>query len=310
MHNKLKTKFLGVEVKSPLVLPAGIMDMSFSGLSISSQNGAGIVTSKSFTLEPRSGHKGPVVAEFESGLLNAMGLCNPGIADGIAEINEFKNRSDTPVIVSVFAINTNDFLKLTDYVNNSKADFLELNLSCPNVYDEFGIPLAASEKEVFKIVEAVKQLSKLPVIAKLSPNVYDIVAIAKAAESAGADALCLINTVGPGMLIDTKMVKPILFNKFGGMSGPCVKPIALKLVYQTFSAVNIPIIGLGGVTSGEDAAEMMMAGASVVGVGTAVYYRGIDVFNKINREILEFMNENGYENVAEIPKLEKVEMKN
>lgn len=310
MHNKLKTKFLGVEVKSPLVLPAGIMDMSFSGLSISSQNGAGIVTSKSFTLEPRSGHKGPVVAEFESGLLNAMGLCNPGIADGIAEINEFKNRSDTPVIVSVFAINTNDFLKLTDYVNNSKADFLELNLSCPNVYDEFGIPLAASEKEVFKIVEAVKQLSKLPVIAKLSPNVYDIVAIAKAAESAGADALCLINTVGPGMLIDTKMVKPILFNKFGGMSGPCVKPIALKLVYQTFSAVNIPIIGLGGVTSGEDAVEMMMAGASVVGVGTAVYYRGIDVFNKINREIIEFMEENGYENVAEIPKLEKVEMKN
>ncbi|RLC50717.1 MAG: dihydroorotate dehydrogenase [Candidatus Cloacimonadota bacterium] len=310
MHNKLKTKFLGVEVKSPLVLPAGIMDMSFSGLSISSQNGAGIVTSKSFTLEPRSGHKGPVVAEFESGLLNAMGLCNPGIADGIAEINEFKNRSDTPVIVSVFAINTNDFLKLTDYVNNSKADFLELNLSCPNVYDEFGIPLAASEKEVFKIVEAVKQLSKLPVIAKLSPNVYDIVAIAKAAESAGADALCLINTVGPGMLIDTRMVKPILFNKFGGMSGPCVKPIALKLVYQTFSAVNIPIIGLGGVTSGEDAAEMMMAGASVVGVGTAVYYRGIDVFNKINREILEFMNENGYENVAEIPKLEKLEIQN
>ena len=310
MHNKLKTKFLGVEVKSPLVLPAGIMDMSFSGLSISSQNGAGIVTSKSFTLEPRSGHKGPVVAEFESGLLNAMGLCNPGIADGIAEIDEFKKRSDTPVIVSVFAINTNDFLKLTDYVNNSKADFLELNLSCPNVYDEFGIPLAASEKEVFKIVEAVKQLSKLPVIAKLSPNVYDIVAIAKAAESAGADALCLINTVGPGMLIDTKMVKPILFNKFGGMSGPCVKPIALKLVYQTFSAVNIPIIGLGGVTSGEDAVEMMMAGASVVGVGTAVYYRGIDVFNKINREIIEFMEENGYENVAEIPKLEKLEIQN
>ena len=310
MHNKLKTKFLGVEVKSPLVLPAGIMDMSFSGLSISSQNGAGIVTSKSFTLEPRSGHKGPVVAEFESGLLNAMGLCNPGILEGLAEIDEFKKRSDTPVIVSVFAINTNDFLKLTDYVNNSKADFLELNLSCPNVYDEFGIPLAASEKEVFKIVEAVKQLSKLPVIAKLSPNVYDIVAIAKAAESAGADALCLINTVGPGMLIDTRMVKPILFNKFGGISGPCVKPIALKLVYQTFSAVNIPIIGLGGVTSGEDAVEMMMAGASVVGVGTAVYYRGIDVFNKINREIIEFMEENGYNNVAEIPKLEKVEMKN
>jgi len=306
MHNRLKTKFLGVEVNSPLVLPAGIMDMSFSGLSISSQNGAGIVTTKSFTLEPRVGHKGPVVAEFEGGILNSMGLCNPGIINGIAEINEFKKRSDTPVIASVFATNADDFLRLTKYINDSQADFLELNLSCPNVYDEFGIPLAASEKEVFKIVKAVKQISELPVIAKLSPNVYDIISIAKAAESAGADALCLVNTVGPGMLIDIKTVKPILFNKFGGMSGPAIKPIALKLVYQTYSAVKIPIVGTGGVKTGEDAIEMIMAGASVVGVGTAVYYRGIEVFDKINKEIIEFMNQNGYKYLEEIPKLEKI----
>jgi len=306
MHNRLKTKFLGVEVNSPLVLPAGIMDMSFSGLSISSQNGAGIVTTKSFTLEPRVGHKGPVVAEFEGGILNSMGLCNPGIINGIAEINEFKKRSDTPVIASVFATNADDFLRLTKYINDSQADFLELNLSCPNVYDEFGIPLAASEKEVFKIVKAVKQISELPVIAKLSPNVYDIISIAKAAESAGANALCLVNTVGPGMLIDIKTVKPILFNKFGGMSGPAIKPIALKLVYQTYSAVKIPIVGTGGVKTGEDAIEMIMAGASVVGVGTAVYYRGIEVFDKINKEIIEFMNQNGYKYLEEIPKLEKI----
>jgi dihydroorotate dehydrogenase (NAD+) catalytic subunit len=304
MHKRLKTKFLGKTVKSPLVLPAGIMDMSYSGLKITSENGAGIVTSKSLTLQPRSGHKGPVIAEFEGGLLNCMGLCNPGIEDGIAEINEYKKRSDTPVIVSVFATNTTDFLELTKFVNKSQGDFIELNLSCPNVFDEFGIPLAASQDEVFKIIKAVKNISAKPVIAKLSPNVYDIVPIAQAAESAGADALCMINTVGPGMLIDTKMVKPVLFNKFGGLSGPCVKPIALKLIYQTFSAVKIPIIGTGGVKSGEDAVEMMMAGASVVGVGTAVYYRGIGVFNKINEEIIDFMDENGYDNVAEIPKLE------
>ncbi|MCD4796863.1 MAG: dihydroorotate dehydrogenase [Candidatus Cloacimonetes bacterium] len=308
MHNRLKTKFLGFEVRSPLVLPAGIMDMSFSALSISTENGAGIVTSKSLTLEPRTGHKGPVVAEFEGGFLNCMGLCNPGIVDGLAEINEFKERSDTPVIVSVFATNVNDFLKLTEFVNTSKGDFLELNLSCPNVFDEFGIPLAASKDEVHKIIKAVKKISELPVIAKLSPNVYDIVSIAKAAESAGADALCMINTVGPGMLIDTKMVKPVLFNKLGGLSGPCIKPIALKLIYQTYSDVNIPIIGMGGVKCGEDAIEMMMAGASIVGVGTAIYYRGIEVFNKINNEIIEFMDENGYENLQEIPKLEKLLM--
>ncbi len=306
MRKRLKIKFLGIEVNSPLVLPAGIMDMSFSGLDISAKNGAGIVTSKSLTLEPRLGHKGPVVAEFESGLLNAMGLCNPGIVDGLTEVNQFKERSDTPVIVSVFATNADDFSELTKYVNKSKGEFLELNLSCPNVFDEFGIPLAASKDEVFKIVKAVKIISSLPVIAKLSPNVYDIVSIAKAAEKAGADALCMINTVGPGMIIDTKMVKPVLFNKFGGLSGPCIKPIALKLIYQTYSAVNIPIIGMGGVTIGEDAIEMIMAGATLVGVGTAVCYRGIEVFNKINREIIEFMDENDYENLSEIPKLEKL----
>ncbi|MCK5787433.1 MAG: dihydroorotate dehydrogenase, partial [Chlamydiia bacterium] len=278
----------------------------FSGFNISIKNGAGIVTSKSLTLEPRTGHKGPVVAEFEGGFLNCMGLCNPGIIDGIAEIDEFKKRSDISVIASVFATNTKDFLKLTKHVNKSKADFLELNLSCPNVFDEFGIPLAASKEEVHNIVKAVKQISKLPVITKLSPNVYDIVSIAKAAESAGTDALCMINTVGPGMLIDTKMVKPVLFNKFGGLSGPCIKPIALKLIYQTYSAVNIPIIGMGGVTYGEDAIEMLMAGAAVIGVGTAVHYRGIEVFNKINKEILELMEENGYKSLKDIPKLEKL----
>jgi len=306
MQRSLKTEFLGKKITSPLVLPAGVMGMAFSGFNISEKNGAGILTSKSLTLEPRKGHEGPVVAEFEGGIINSMGLCNPGIVDGLIEIDQFKERSNTPVIASVFATNINDFIKLTEYVNNSNADFLELNLSCPNVFDEFGIPLAASEVEVNNIIKAVKELSLLPVIAKLSPNVYDIVPIAKACEQAGADAICMINTVGPGMLIDTKMVKPVLNNNFGGLSGPCIKPIALKLIYQTYSAVKIPILGMGGVTTGEDAIEMMMAGAKVIGVGTSVYKRGIEVFDKINREMLEFMEEQDYTNLMEIPKLEKL----
>lgn len=307
MQNSLKTEFLGKKITSPLVLPAGVMGMAFSGFNISIENGAAIVTSKSLTIKPRKGHKGPVVAEFEGGILNSMGLCNPGIIDGLAEIDQFKQRSDTPVIASVFATNTEDFLTLAKQVNNSKADFIELNLSCPNVFDEFGIPLAASQEEVYKIVKAVKQISLLPVIAKLSPNIYDIVPIAKVAETAGADALCMINTVGPGMLIDAKMVRPILYNKFGGLSGPCVKPIALKLIYQTYAAVTIPILGMGGVTNGEDAIEMLMGGASLIGIGTAIYQRGIEVFNKISEEMLDFMEEQNYQSLSEIPKLEKLE---
>lgn len=306
MHNRLKTKFLGIEVESPLVLPAGVMGMSYSGMLISQINGAGIVTSKSLTLLPRTGHKGPVVAEFEGGLLNCMGLCNPGIMDGLLEVDQYKKRSRNPVIVSVFATNIEDFLSLTSEVNKSQGDFLELNLSCPNVFDEFGIPLAASRDEVFKIVKAVKAVSRLPVIAKLSPNVYNITEIALAAQNGGADALCLINTVGPGMMIDAKMVKPVLNNKFGGLSGPCIKPIALKLIYQAYSVVDIPILGMGGITTGIDAIEMLMAGAQVIGVGTAVYYRGLEVFNKINEEIIQFMDENDYETIEDIPKLEKL----
>jgi dihydroorotate dehydrogenase (NAD+) catalytic subunit len=306
LSKRLSKEFLGLKVNSPLVLPAGVMGMSFSGLQISSDKGAGIVTSKSLTLQSRAGHKGPVVAEFEGGILNSMGLCNPGIQDGLSEINEFKQRSGTPVIVSVFATCTNDFVELTEEVNRSKADLLELNLSCPNVFDEFGVPLAASKEKVHEIVSAVKHISDKPVIAKLSPNVLSITDVAIAAEAAGADALCLINTVGPGMLIDNKLVKPVLFNKFGGLSGPCIKPVALKLIYQTYSAVNIPIIGMGGVTSGSDAVDMLMAGADVVGVGTAVYYRGIEVFEKINNEIIEFLDENSYLSVIDIPHLEKL----
>lgn len=135
---------------------------------------------------------------------------------------------------------------------------------------------------------------------------YDIVSIACAAQDAGADGLCMINTVGPGMLIDTKMVKPVLHNKFGGLSGPCIKPIALKLVYQTSSAIDIPILGMGGVTYGNDAVEMWMAGAQIIGVGTAIYYRGIEVFNMINQEILAYLDEMGYETINDIPRLEPI----
>ncbi|MDA3899674.1 MAG: dihydroorotate dehydrogenase [Spirochaetes bacterium] len=301
---KLSSVFMNHALANPLVLPAGVMDVSHGSMLFAVENGAGMVTMKSCTLEPRSGHPGPVVCEIEGAMINAMGLCNPGIDRGLEEIATFKKFSDVPVIASVFATNVSDFLKLTQSVNDSSADFIELNLSCPNVSSEFGTPLSASSEMVAEIVRAVKSESKLPVFAKLSPNTHDVIGIAREAEAAGADALVLINTVGPGMVIDIDARRPVISAKFGGISGPAVKPIAVKLVYQVSGAVQVPVIGMGGITSGRDVIEMLMAGASLAGVGTAIYYRGIDVFAKINAEIEEFLEMNGIESVTDIKRIE------
>jgi len=267
------------------------MGVSYSGMLKAVENGCGIITTKSMTLEPRKGHDGPVVAEFKGGFINSMGISNPSIEESLREITDFKKHSDAPIIASVFAIDTNEFVNLIKFVNDSEADAVELNLSCPNVADEFGRPLAVSGEKVSEIIYAVKKTSKLPVIAKLSPNAYNVPEIAKRAELAGADALTLVNTLGPGMLIDINARKPVLLNKFGGVSGYALKPIALKIVYQTAKVVNIPIIGTGGIIAGDDAIEFRLAGASYLGIGTAVYYHGMGVFTDINERLLRYMDE-------------------
>jgi dihydroorotate dehydrogenase (NAD+) catalytic subunit len=304
MSNKLNTEFLGKKLKGPLVLSSGVMGLSYSGLVSVSNNGAGMVTAKSLSLKPRKGHNGPIFAEFNAGIINSMGLCNPGIENGLKEIEEFKKLLDTPLIVSIFGTSVDEFEELAGYVNYSKGDFLELNLSCPNVSDEYGVPIAASKSLVSEIIRRVKKVSKLPVLAKLSPNTYNVKEIAIESEKSGADALVLINGLGPGMLIDIKAKKPVIHNKFGGVSGPAIRPIAIKLVYEISKAVKIPIIGTGGVIRGDDAIEMIMAGASLVGIGTGVYYRGIDVFKKINNEIIKFLDENGYESIRDVKCIE------
>ena len=312
MKREIRTEFLGRELSSPLVLPAGVLDISFSSMKQVSVLGAGLVTSKSLTIEPRKGHEGPVVAEVEGGMLNAMGLCNPGIEGGLDEIKLLKAAAASdeqlpngcPVNVSIFATDVEGFRVLAERVNSSEAEFLELNLSCPNVMDEFGVPLAASEKIVGEIVSAVKSVSKKPVIAKLSPNVTSLPKIAAAAGEAGADALCMINTLGPGLEIDIETGRPVLSNVSGGLSGPCVKPVALRLVYECRKAgIDLPIIGMGGITTGEDAVQMLMAGADLIGVGTAVYYRGPEVFRLINEELISFLRKKGLESIREINRI-------
>lgn len=303
MSKKLMIDFLGYTLASPLVLPAGIMGISSGSLARAANCGAGLLTTKSLSLKPRKGHNNPVTACFEGGMINAMGLCNPGIKEGLEEVRDFKKRIESPVIASVFGTSPEEFYELASYVNKSKADFIELNLSCPNVLDEFGIPLAASKDSVYKIVKSVKSVSERPVIAKLSPNVLSIKEIAMAAQNAGADALSMINSLGPGMLIDIKLKRPVLANKFGGVSGPCLKPVAQKLIYEASSCVKIPIIGMGGVISGKDVIEIKMAGATLAGIGAGVFYRGIEIFKKVNREIVKFLNEAGYENIGEVKRI-------
>jgi dihydroorotate dehydrogenase (NAD+) catalytic subunit len=304
MMKELRTDFLGVKLSSPLVLPAGVLDISFSSYKQTSTYGAGLITTKSLTKEARKGHAGPVVTEVEGGMLNCMGLCNPGITEGLEEINRFRELSGAPVNLSIFATDAVGFVELAEEANSSQADFLELNLSCPNVSDEFGVPLAASEKTVTEIISGVKSVSRLPVIAKLSPNVTSFTRIALAAAKAGADALCMINTLGPGIDIDIEAGRPVLFNISGGLSGPCIKPIALRLMYESRKAgISIPIIGMGGITTGEDAVQMLMAGADLVGVGTAVYYRGPEVFEEINNEIRSFLRRKALHSIGDIKRI-------
>lgn len=303
-ENRLSVSFFGLPAQSPFVLASGIIDVSYSSMLKAIESECGIVTLKSLTLQPRKGHDGPIVAEFPGGFLNSVGLSNPGIEAGLEEIKDFKAVSSAPVIVSIFSTKTDEFLQLTKKVNDSQADALELNLSCPNVSDEYGVPLAASREKVAEIVQEVKKISRLPVIAKLSPNTYNVPEIALAAEKAGADGLTLINTLGPGMVINVQARKPAILNKYGGISGPAVKPIALKLIHEISHLVKIPIIGMGGVTTAEDCIEFLLAGAKYIGVGTAVYYEGFTVFQKMREGILQYLDDQGLETIADIIPIE------
>ena len=304
MAASLGARFLGREFSSPLVLPSGILGISCGSLRFARDAGFGLLTSKSLSLAPRTGHEGPVVARFEGGILNSMGLCNPGIEAGLAEVEEFSRNTGAPVMVSLFATNKSDFEELVRRTNDSSAVFIELNLSCPNVMDEFGVPLAASKDMVADIVEGAKKAARLPVIAKLSPNALDLPAIALAAQEAGADALSLINTLGPGLLIDTVAKKPILAPRFGGISGPAILPLALKIVHECGARVKIPIIGMGGVSSADDAVQMLMAGASLVGIGTALWLGGTGVVAEINAGLRNYLEREGFAAPGDIPRLE------
>lgn len=298
----LACEIAGVRFPNPLVLASGILGTSAALMVRLARLGAGGITAKSATRLPRAGHPSPILFDWGHGLINAVGLTNPGAEAMAAVLREARaalSPMGVPLIASVFAASVEEFVEVARILAAAGPDMIELNLSCPNVAAEYGEIFAASPRATAEAVAAVKAAVPCPVIAKLAPNVPDIARIARAAEEAGADAITAVNTM-PGMVVDIEAGRPILTNREGGLSGPALKPIALRCVYEIARVVRIPIIGTGGVLTGEDAIEMIMAGATAVGVGSAVAYRGLGVFRAIREEMEAWLAAHGYRCLQEI----------
>ena len=300
----LAAELCGVPLPTPLVLASGILGTEAELMARVARSGAGAVTAKSCSLAPRTGHPNPTVVAWEHGLINAVGLANPGVeaeVEELARTKELLRPLGTALVASVFADTVENFARVAARVAEAGPDLIEVNISCPNVHDEFGTPFAADAAAAAEVTTAVKEAvaGQAPVLVKLSPNVADIAAIARAVERAGADGITAINTL-TGMVIDVHARRPILANRTGGLSGPAIRPLAVRCVYEIFQAVSLPIIGTGGVSSGRDAVEMIMAGATAVGIGSAVYGEGPEAFRRICDEMAALMVDLGYGHLEEM----------
>ncbi len=298
----LSCNFISLKLKNPIILASGVIGTSETLLQRAAECGAGAVTAKSCGPVPRTGHPNPVVLDWGEGVINAIGLTNPGVQIEIELLKASRQRLDSmgvPVIASIFAGTVDDYREVAKTVTLANPHMIEVNISCPNVSDEFGTPFAGSCESAASVTEAVKKATSIPISIKLAPNVPNIARIAAAVVEAGADAITAINTM-PGMIIDAEAGRPVLSNKVGGISGRALKPIALRCVAEIAKAVSVPIIGTGGISTGRDAIEMIMAGATAVGVGSAVWYRGVEVLGIIRDEMKEFMKREGYTNLNEM----------
>ncbi|MCY4117956.1 MAG: dihydroorotate dehydrogenase [Caldilineaceae bacterium] len=302
----LSVTFLDRELSSPLVLASGIWGTTVSLLDRAADAGCGAVTAKSCGPSPRSGHVNPSCIDWGGGLLNAIGLANPGVDEEVGLLSEAKARLQPRgvlVLASIFAGTAAEFGEVARRVAQARPDAIEVNISCPNVEDSFGEPFAANADSAAAVTQFVKEAvaeTQIPVIVKLAPNVPSVGRIAAAVVQAGADALCAINTM-PGLIIDPYSGQTILANRSGGISGPALKPIALKAVYDVRKACpHTPIIGTGGVSTGQDAVEMLMAGATVVGVGSVIYQRGENAIQLVRAELQQWMAAQNATTIAEL----------
>ncbi len=293
----VSVEFAGIKLPNPSILASGILGVSAEVMIRASRAGAAAVVTKSFNRSGREGYRNPSFIEVPGGFLNALGIPNPGMEEMREEVRAV-SRAGVPVIASVFGYDPKEFAEAARQGEEGGAIAVELNVSCPHV-EEVGVEIGQRPKMVAEVTRAVKSAVQVPVIVKLTPNVTSIEEVARAAEDAGADALTAINTA-LGMAIDVEAKAPILGGRVGGLSGPALHSIAVRVVYQIRETVKIPIIGVGGISDWKGAVEMIMAGASAVQVGTAVMYGGVEVFREINAGISKFLSENGHASVKEL----------
>ena len=293
----MRVKIAGVEWNNPVTVASGTFGSGEEYSEFVDLNRLGAVTTKGVANVPWPGNPTPRVAEIHSGMMNAIGLQNPGIDVFCKRDIPFLRQYDTKIIVNVCGRSTEDYCEVVERLANEDVDMLEINISCPNV-KEGGIAFGQNPKAAEEITRAVKKYAKQPVIMKLSPNVTSISEMAKAVEAGGPDAISLINTL-TGMKIDINRKTFALANKTGGVSGPAIHPIAVRMVYEAANAVNVPIIGMGGIETAEDAIEMLLVGASAVSVGTANFYNP-NVTMEIVDGIARYMEQNHFASVQDM----------
>ena len=266
---RLSVNLCGTELENPVIPASGTFGFGYEFAELYDINCLGTFSFKGTTKEPRFGNPTPRIAECTAGMINSVGLQNPGVDEVISrELPKLKKCFHKPVMANVSGFSVSDYAYTCELLDRQEqVGFIEVNVSCPNVHSG-GMSFGTQPSAAAEVTSAVKAVTKKPVIVKLSPNVTDIVSIAKACEQAGADAISLINTL-MGMRIDLKTRTPVIKNKMGGISGPAIFPIAVRMVYQVANAVNIPVVGMGGITCADDVIEMMMAGATAVEIGAA-----------------------------------------
>lgn len=293
----LSVNFAGIKMKNPVMSASGTFGSGVEYAGVFDVGMMGALVTKGLTLRPRAGNKPPRICETPAGLLNAVGLQNPGVDAFIKDVLPEMLCFGVPVIANIAGSTKDEFVEIAERFSGTGVAGLELNISCPNVKTG-GMALGTAPEVAAQVVEAVIEVSDLPVIVKLTPNVTNIVELARAVADAGADALSLINTL-VGMMIDVEQRKPVLGNVVGGLSGPAIRPVAVRAVWQVAQAVEIPIIGIGGICTGRDALEFMMAGASAVAVGSAFFNNPLAAV-RIIAELEEYCFDHGVEKLQDI----------
>lgn len=293
----LSVKIAGVEFNNPLIAASGTFGFGREYGEFYPLEKLGGISCKGITLKRRDGNPVPRVAETPSGMLNAVGLQNPGVDVFIKEDLPWLKQQNTVVIANIAGNTPEEYCEMAEKLSDTDIDMIEMNISCPNVKSG-GVQFGTSCESVGAITDAVRRHCTKPLIVKLSPNVTDIVSIAKSAEASGADAISMINTL-TGMRIDINTRRPIIRNNTGGMSGPAIFPVAVRMVWQVAGAVNIPIIGMGGISTWQDAVEMLIAGATALQIGT-VFFSDPYAPIKINEGINRFLDENGLKSITEL----------